>query len=72
MEFKLNKTNYLLLLLGLLLIGVGLILMAGPAPGDPNDFNKEMFSPTRITWGTLLIIAGYIVEIFAIMYIKKA
>ena len=72
MEFKFNKANYILLLLGLLLIGIGLILMAGPEPGNPNDFNYDMFSARRITWGTILIIAGYIVELFAIMYIKKA
>ena len=72
MEFKFNKTNYILLLVGILLIGTGLILMAGPNPGNPNDFNYEMFSSTRITWGVILIIAGYIVELFAIMYIKKA
>ena len=46
--------------------------MAGPEPGNPNDFNYDMFSARRITWGTILIITGYIVELFAIMYIKKA
>jgi hypothetical protein len=51
--------------------GTGLFLMAGGKSPDPKVFNdNEVYSTTRITIAPILIIAGLIVEIFAIM--KKA
>ena len=42
--------------------------MAGGKSADPNVFNdKEVNSTTRITIAPILIIAGMIIEIFAIM-----
>ena len=42
--------------------------MAGGKSSDPNVFNeKEVYSTTRITIAPMLIIAGFIIEIFAIM-----
>ena len=38
---------------------------------NPIKFSEDIFSPRRITWATILIILGYIVELFAIMHIKK-
>jgi hypothetical protein len=42
--------------------------MAGGKSSDPNTFNdKDVYSTTRITIAPILIIAGLIIEIFAIM-----
>lgn len=71
MEFSFKKKNYILLLVGLLLIITGLLLMAGGGSEDPTKYSEEIFSPRRITWGTILIVLGYIIELFAIMYTKK-
>ncbi|MCF8217357.1 MAG: DUF3098 domain-containing protein [Bacteroidales bacterium] len=66
-EFTFGKQSYRLLTVGLVLIGLGFILMAGGGSTDPNEFNEEIFSFRRITLAPLLILAGYVVEIFAIM-----
>ncbi len=65
--FLFSKRNYVLLLIGLGLIGLGFILMIGGGSDDPNVFSEDLFSFRRITLAPILILAGYIVEIFAIM-----
>jgi len=44
-----------------------MFLMAGGKSEDPNVFNpKEVYSTVRITIAPLLIMAGLVIEIFAI------
>jgi hypothetical protein len=63
-----SKENYIWMLAGLLVLALGFLLMAGGKNTDPNVFNeKEVYSTTRITIAPLLIIAGFIIEIYAIM-----
>jgi len=66
-EFAFGKENYRLMLIGLALIVIGFLLMIGGGSEDPNQFNPEIFSFRRITLAPVLILAGYVVEIFAIM-----
>ena len=67
-----DKGNYMWMLIGLGVIALGFFLMAGGRSSDPNLFNKdEVYSTTRITIAPLLIIAGFIIEIFAIMKKSK-
>jgi len=62
-----HKENYRLMLIGIAAIGLGLILMAGGKSKDPNVFNPdEIYSFRRITLAPLLILAGFVTEIFAI------
>lgn len=65
--FAFGKQNYKLLFIGLGLIVVGFLLMIGGASDDPNVFSDDIFSFRRITLAPILILAGYVVEIFAIM-----
>lgn len=63
-----SKENYIWMLAGLVVLALGFFLMAGGKNTDPNVFNeKEVYSTTRITIAPLLIIAGFIIEIYAIM-----
>jgi hypothetical protein len=63
-----GKENYLMMLAGLIIMALGFFLMAGGKSTDPNVFNdNEVYSTTRITIAPLLIIAGFVIEIFAIM-----
>ena len=67
-HFGFQKENYLLLLIGVAINVVGFILMIGGGTDNPNNFNAdELFSPIRITVSPMLIIAGYIVILYAIM-----
>jgi FtsH-binding integral membrane protein len=68
-----DKENYKWMLIGLVVIAIGFILMAGGKSSNPNVFNeKEVYSFRRITLAPILIIAGFIIEIFAIMRKSRA
>ncbi|MFM6925196.1 MAG: DUF3098 domain-containing protein [Ferruginibacter sp.] len=67
-----DKWNYMWMLIGLAVLALGFFLMAGGKSADPKVFNKdEVYSTTRITIAPMLIIAGFIIEIFAIMKKSK-
>lgn len=66
-EFAFGKQNYKLLLIGLVLILVGFLLMIGGGSDDPNVFSDKIFNFRRLTLAPILVLAGYVVEIFAIM-----
>lgn len=67
-----TKENYIWMLIGLALLALGFILMAGGKSSDPKVFNdKEIYSNVRITIAPLLIIVGFVVEVYAIMKKSK-
>ena len=67
MAFAFGKENYRLLIIGLIVIIVGFLLMIGGGSDDPNVFSEDIFSFRRMTLAPILILAGYIIEIYAIM-----
>ena len=71
LDFAFTKMNYILLIVGILLIFAGLILMIGGGSNDPNVFNDDIFNAQRLTIAPIFIAAGFIVEVFAIMYKAK-
>lgn len=63
-----TKENYKWMLIGLVIMTMGFFLMTGGKSADPNVFNdSEIYSFRRITLAPILIVAGLIVEIFAIL-----
>ena len=63
-----TKDNYIWMLIGIAVMALGYFLMAGGKSSDVKVFDdKEVYSTTRITIAPLLIVAGLIIEIFAIM-----
>ncbi len=63
-----GRENYKWMVIGLVVMAIGFFLMAGGKGSDPNVFqDKDVYSTTRITIAPILIIAGLIIEIFAIM-----
>jgi hypothetical protein len=63
-----GKNNYIWMLAGLVVMALGFFLMSGGKSPDPSKFmDDEVYSTTRITIAPLLIIAGFVIEIFAIM-----
>jgi hypothetical protein len=66
--FALGKENYKLLIIGFVVIIIGFLLMIGGKSEDPNVFNAhEIFSFRRITLAPMVVLAGFIFEIWAIM-----
>ncbi len=66
--FALPKENYTYLLVGFGIIILGFILMIGGRSDNPNIFNgDEIFSFRRITLAPIVVLAGFIFEIWAIM-----
>jgi hypothetical protein len=67
-----TKENYKWMVIGLVIMALGFFLMAGGKSSNPNVFNdKDIYSPMRITIAPILIVAGLLVEIFAIMKKSK-
>lgn len=63
-----NKENYKWMAIGGIIIILGMILMSGGKSQDPNTFDpKVVYSTTRITIAPILIIAGLLVELYAIL-----
>lgn len=71
-RFAIPYKNLTYVIVGLALMIIGYIFMSGGGAADPNVFpEKEMFSFGRIVLAPVLILLGFCVEIFAIMYQPK-
>lgn len=65
--FALGRENYKLMAIGFAVIIIGFILMAGGKSDDPKVFSEDIFSFRRITLAPMIVLAGFIFEIYAIM-----
>lgn len=66
-EMPLTIRNYILLIVGFVVIVIGMVLMTGGGSDNPNEFNYDMFSWRRITLAPLLIVGGFAFEIYALL-----
>ena len=67
LNFALSRENYKLLAIGFVIIVIGFLLMLGGKSKDPNEFSEKIFSFRRITLAPIVVLAGFIFEIWAIM-----
>ena len=65
--FIFGTQNYKWMFIGLGLIALGFILMAGGGSDDPNVFNPEIYNIRRIRVAPTLILVGFGIQIFAIL-----
>ena len=56
-----------LMIVGLLVMAAGFILLAGGGSDDPQVFNYAMFDFRRLVAAPIVIVAGIVVEVVAIM-----
>jgi hypothetical protein len=70
--FAFGPENYKLMIIGLIVLFSGYLLMVGGGSEDPNVFSEEIFSFRRITLAPIVILCGFVIEIFAIMKKSKA
>ena len=66
-EFAFGKENYILLIIGIVVLALGYILMTGGGSEDPNVFSEEIFSMRRLTIAPLVIIVGFVIIAVSIM-----
>lgn len=71
-EFLFGKTNYVVLLIGLAVIGLGFLLMSGGGSDDPNVFSEEIFNFRRIRLAPTVVLAGFGVVIYSIFKKDKS
>ena len=70
-DYLFNKRRYRFLILSILIIGIGFVLMSGGESNDPNIFNNEIYNFRRIRLAPLMVISGFILCIFSILYKDK-
>jgi hypothetical protein len=69
--FVFEKKNYLIMIIGLLFIAIGFILMSGGASDDPNVFNPEIYNFQRIRLAPTLVLIGFAIQVYAILFSSK-
>jgi membrane-bound ClpP family serine protease len=70
--FALGKENLKLIVIGLVIIVIGFLLMTGGKSNDPSVFNPEIFNFQRITLAPMVVLFGFMFEIYAIMKKTKS
>ena len=65
--FLFGKRNYIIMLVGLFVIALGYVFMAGGGSDDPTVFNEEIYNWQRIRLAPTLVIIGLGIEIYAIL-----
>ena len=69
-NFAFSKTNFILLAIGMVIVIVGFILMAGGGSTE-EMFNAEMFNARRVKVAPMVCLFGFLFMIVAVIYRKK-
>ena len=62
-----GKINYILMLVGIVLLAIGYILLSGGGTDDPSQFSEAIFDTRRLTIAPIVLTLGFVVEFLAIM-----
>ncbi len=65
-KFAFDKTNFLLLAVGMLVILIGFLLMSGPGSTE-TAFEPDIFSVRRIKVAPVVCFAGFVFMIYGIL-----
>lgn len=66
-EFLFGRKNYKWMLIGLGVIALGFVLMAGGGSDDPEIFNEAIYNFRRIRLAPTLVLTGFAIEVYAIL-----
>jgi hypothetical protein len=69
--FAIPKKNVLYIIAGFTVMLFGYVLMSGGGSDNPQEFNEQMFSFRRTVLAPIVILAGMVLEIVAIMFRGK-
>ena len=70
-DYLFNKKRYRFLILSILIIAIGFVLMSGGDSTDPDIFNNEIYNFRRIRIAPLMVVLGFVLCIFSILYKDK-
>lgn len=70
-SFVFGRKNYLFMFIGIGIIVLGYLLMAGGGSNDPNVFNPEIYSWRRIRLAPAIVLLGFAVQVYAILLNPK-
>lgn len=70
-KFALDKINFILIAVGVVIIIIGLLLMTGPSSTETH-FEPDIFSTRRIVVAPLVCFVGFVFMVFAIMFRSKS
>lgn len=65
-NFAFDKTNFILLAIGMAVVVVGFLLMAGPASSD-TAYEPDIFSVRRIKVAPVVCLLGFVSMIYAVI-----
>ena len=66
-KMALGPKNIKLMIAGLLVLSAGFLLLSGGGSDDPQVFNYAMFDFRRLVAAPIVMVAGIVVEVIAIM-----
>ena len=69
-KFAFDKTNFILLAIGMVIIIIGFLLMTGPGSTE-TAFEPDIFSVRRTKVAPLVCFAGFIFMIYGILHTSK-
>lgn len=78
-NYTFSRVNYILITIGVVILIVGFVLLSGGTTTNPNDFYPngdetqvpEIFNFRRLTVAPIVILIGFVFEIFAILWKPK-
>lgn len=70
-DFIFKKANYKLMFIGLAVIAIGFLLMSGGGSDDPNVFNPAIYNFQRIRLAPTLVLIGFGIQVYAILFNNK-
>jgi len=62
-----EKWNYILMLLGMVVLAIGYILLSGGGSEDPSVFSEAIFDTRRLTIAPITLVLGLSIELAAIL-----
>lgn len=65
-NFAFDKTNFILLGIGMAIVIVGFLLMMGPST-TPEQFEPDIFSTRRIKVAPIVSLLGFVFMIYAVL-----
>ena len=66
-----ERKNYIILIFSIFIISLGYFIMSGGGSQNPLIFNNEIYNFKRIRLAPLLVILGFALALFSIIFGKR-